>query len=239
MAQIGADLCDLSDLEDDCGSDDGTKSVSVATGKRDSAHSGTTAAISDRGSYLDVPKKIVSTIYTQSTKGSERTGLMCCQWSPRRLELVLAVVVGMMIGAGATIGYMTLTGDPERPGGMVMPTDALDTDAYGKSPAGPEQYVSDVDASHETSAPARSEQLAPSEQELSVLASRIATACSESKLSEDMVECQELCNPSTCCFEHVGSCDNTADNNCAVYGGCEALYFDRPVEYHIIIEDNQ
>ena len=62
------------------------------------------------------------------------------------------------------------------------------------------------------------------EQHLLEVAERVITACSESKLNEDISECQKLCHSRLCCFESDEySCEDDESKECAVYAGCEAL----------------
>ena len=62
-------------------------------------------------------------------------------------------------------------------------------------------------------------------QELFETAERVITACSESRLNEDMTECQNLCHDKLCCFDTVRkyNCENDENKACAVFAGCEAL----------------
>lgn len=61
-------------------------------------------------------------------------------------------------------------------------------------------------------------------QDLLMIAERIVTSCSETKLNEDMTECQQLCHANMCCFESGEyNCENDESKNCAAHAGCEAL----------------
>jgi len=62
------------------------------------------------------------------------------------------------------------------------------------------------------------------EQKLLELAERVVTACAESRLDENMKECQKLCHASMCCFDDGNySCEDDERKNCAVYAGCANL----------------
>jgi len=65
---------------------------------------------------------------------------------------------------------------------------------------------------------------APEQQRLLELAQQVLSACSESKLNEDISDCQHLCRSNLCCFEKGQySCEDDEEKECAVYAGCEAL----------------
>jgi len=70
------------------------------------------------------------------------------------------------------------------------------------------------------------------EQKKLEIAERITVACAESKLNQDMKECQKLCKSSMCCFEGSESkysCQGDDSKNCAVYAGCKALVDGKPL----------
>ena len=55
-------------------------------------------------------------------------------------------------------------------------------------------------------------------------AERVVMACSESKLNENLSDCQNLCTSHLCCFETGDyGCQDDASKDCAVYAACEAL----------------
>lgn len=65
---------------------------------------------------------------------------------------------------------------------------------------------------------------APEQQRLLEISQEVLSACSESKLNEDISECQHLCRYKLCCFEKEKyNCVNDEEKECAVYAGCEAL----------------
>jgi len=62
------------------------------------------------------------------------------------------------------------------------------------------------------------------EQQLLETAERVVMACSESKLNNNISECQKLCTSHLCCFETDDyGCQDDASKDCAVYAACEAL----------------
>ena len=62
------------------------------------------------------------------------------------------------------------------------------------------------------------------EQQLLETAERVVMACSESKLDNNLSECQKLCKSKLCCFdEGEYGCQDDVSKDCAVYAACEAL----------------
>jgi len=62
------------------------------------------------------------------------------------------------------------------------------------------------------------------QQQLLEIAERVAMACSEHNLNDDISDCQNLCHSNMCCFATgFYSCEKDENINCAVYAGCEAL----------------
>ena len=62
------------------------------------------------------------------------------------------------------------------------------------------------------------------EQQLLETAERVVIACSESKLDNNISECQKLCTSHLCCFEtDEYGCQDDISKDCAVYAACEAL----------------
>lgn len=132
-----------------------------------------------------------------------------CKMSARRWELCLVAAIGTIFGASVTLGYITLFVGPGHIGlmlrGAYMESNSVEEGSY-----------------YHTAGEAASNQ-----QRLLELAERIVTACSETSLNLNDAECQNLCKPGICCFgsgEGVQSCENDIEKNCAVYGGCDALF---------------
>ena len=68
------------------------------------------------------------------------------------------------------------------------------------------------------------QQLQMENQQLLETAERVITACSESRLNQDLGECQDLCHSRMCCFESGKyNCEKDEKKACAVFAGCEAL----------------
>lgn len=66
-------------------------------------------------------------------------------------------------------------------------------------------------------------QTAPAEQQF-ITSREVISACSESKLDEDMSDCRRLCRDHLCCFEEGRhGCAADEGKDCAVYAACEAL----------------
>lgn len=134
--------------------------------------------------------------HAQKKYGPGGTGpnLMC------RQVVILVSLVMIIAAAGVAIGYAVIDGgDP--------------TNNSGGASSG-----------SNTSPAVRGADNAQVSQSLLEIAERVIIACAESKLDEDMRECQELCHASMCCFESGQySCENDDSKDCAVYAGCEAL----------------
>lgn len=114
-----------------------------------------------------------------------------------RQVLVLSALVAIIAGASLAIGYAVI-------------------DVGNKTPSkgNPQLSVRGADIPETIEA----------EQANLETAERIVIACAESKLDEDMSECQRECEDKECCFEDDPySCRDTGEE-CAVYAGCVALF---------------
>lgn len=121
-----------------------------------------------------------------------------------RQVLMIVALVGIIAAASVAIGYAVIRSDS------------------------PDQWMPSMrggDASLQVENDNPQEQ-----QQLLEIAERVITACAESRLDQNMSECQQLCHGRECCFEDENyTCEDDEKKNCGVYAGCANLMNGAPL----------
>jgi len=152
-----------------------------------------------------------------------------------RQLLAVCAVVAIVASASALIGLAVTSNEHEVAAGGAPGYPPAGVDVSNMSAEEHRDHVERMNnfyASKKKPAPVRTGSGNSNGQTLLEKAERIMTACSESRLNEDMSECQSLCRRAMCCFEDPDSmygCQDDPAHECAVHFGCEALMV--PPEY--------